>query len=55
MENNVRLKRSKKIATSITIYCIIADVPLVAFLLFGPKEGMEALGIIVPWLFRLPV
>ncbi|MCB2184432.1 MAG: ankyrin repeat domain-containing protein [Desulfobulbaceae bacterium] len=50
MENDPRLKKTQKFATGITLVCIFANFPLLAFILFGPNEGMEELAILIPWL-----
>jgi hypothetical protein len=50
MKNDMRSNKSKKTAIILTLLCVGANIPLFAFILFGPKEGMAELGIIFPWL-----
>jgi ankyrin repeat protein len=50
MKNDARSERLKKTATILTLLCVVSNIPLFAFILFGPKEGMEELGILFPWL-----
>jgi ankyrin repeat protein len=50
MKNDARPERSKKASKILTLLCVAANTPLFAFMLFGPKEGMEELGILFPWL-----
>jgi len=48
---NAREWQYQKLADIQTLFCIASTGPLILFLMFGPKEGMETLGIIIPWLF----
>ncbi len=55
MKNNINREKSNKIAKRISLFCIFANLPLILFTMFGPKEGMEELAIIVPWLLTVAV
>ncbi|MGD9160091.1 MAG: ankyrin repeat domain-containing protein [Desulfobacteraceae bacterium] len=55
MKNEIKRQRSGKIAQRISLFCIAVNLPLIAFIMFGPKEGMEELAIIVPWLLTVAV
>lgn len=49
MKNDERSEKLKKTAIILTLLCVAANIPLLAFILFGPKEGMGELGILLPW------
>lgn len=50
MKIDMRSEKFKKTSIILTLLCVVANVPLFAFILFGPKEGMEELAILFPWL-----
>jgi hypothetical protein len=33
----------------LTVHCLCSTVALLLFVFFGPREGMEAMVIIIPW------
>jgi ankyrin repeat protein len=49
MKNDTHSEKLKKTAIILTLLCVVANIPLFAFILFGPKDGMEELGILFPW------
>ncbi|MCB9482033.1 MAG: hypothetical protein H6681_06600 [Desulfobacteraceae bacterium] len=50
MKNKIPPKRTNKTAATLTLICVAANIPLLIFIIFGPKEGMGELGILFPWL-----
>lgn len=55
MKNDVKSEKLKKISIILTLVCVVSNIPLFAFILYGPKEGMEELAILFPWFLAVAV
>ena len=45
----------QKLADILTVLCLVTTGIMVFFLIFGPKEGLEAMIIIIPWILAVAV